>query len=159
MDTISYEQLLSISSLKEAKELFCQLNLMSTETLCGTYEGTIVGPAWIRKIAPLLLIVTGLKGWQGKEFDANGEGFNRCLQNGFIEKIGPMKASGIIPSIIDGKPTLSIGPREPSLLERSMRDEVRISSDNMTILGFSYANVEPLRRLPMPFVLRRLKNV
>jgi hypothetical protein len=120
--------------------------------LRGRFRGEFVGPAWLRRLAGPLLVVTGLGGWWGKDFDDQGNAINLALRKGNLERVLPMSLVEQV-SFIDGKPGLALhyaaGNPFPWPL---IIDELRSITPQLT-LGMTLAELGPLRRLALPFVL------
>lgn len=61
-------------SLRGLRQLFRTLETMSIESLEGNWERRYVGPLLARDATPLLFRLTGVDGWWGCRFDAEGTG-------------------------------------------------------------------------------------
>lgn len=117
----------------------------------GVFDGYVVGPGWFRPAFRSMMAVGGLGGWQGKEFDATGNGGNLCLRGGRLRKVARMYVAGTVKSELDGQDTLALRYRAKSALGL-LQDEIR-RFDGNTVLGMTYVDLRPGRRLPMPFAL------
>lgn len=60
--------------LRGLRKLFADLRPISLESLEGTWERRYVGPLLARDITPLAYRITGVDGWWGCRFDAEGAG-------------------------------------------------------------------------------------
>lgn len=140
-------------TLDSARELFAMLSPPST--LAGTWRAEFVGPSWLGRLARLALPLSVLRGWYGKRFDIHGQGENLVLRAGVLQGIVPMlevhKASKL-----DGHPAAvaTYGPHTPLSL-RYVEDELR-ALDADTLLGMMTFRIPGLRRLGLPFLLRRV---
>ena len=61
-------------SLRGLRRLFGTLDTMSVESLEGGWERRYVGPLLARDVTPLAYRLTGVDGWWGCRFDAEGIG-------------------------------------------------------------------------------------
>jgi len=121
----------------------------------GQYLAEFIGPAWLTAIAPRLLPLGGLAGWAGKSFKENSEAINLMRKDSNLEERVPMVRCTERSAIDTHKGlTLTYDKRAPLPL-RSLRDELR-SLDNNTLLGMTIVDLPLIRRLPMPFLLRRI---
>lgn len=145
------EKLSTDASLSTYMAVFKSLPPLAQNEFHGAFEGIIVGTPFFQGVFNTLMTLGGLKGWQGKEFGADGNGINVLLQDGKIRKVAPMFILGTIPSLIDGQPTLTLNYRRaPHVF---IQDELR-RLDHRTLLGMTYLKIGVLNRIPMPFVLR-----
>jgi hydroxymethylpyrimidine pyrophosphatase-like HAD family hydrolase len=140
------------ASLGEYRQLFRSCRAVEPHELRGSYRGVVVGPAWFQRLFRALLVLGGLAGWEGKVFEDRA-GVNLCRRRGELRRIAPMHVAGLSASAVDGRPALVVRYRESAPL-RLVRDELRSLSDGV-LLGMTYADVEPLRRVQMPFALVR----
>ena len=139
------------ASLRTYRRIFRQLPPITSEAFQGDYEGLVVGPPLFQRFFRRLMKQGGLPGWKGKEFH-DGQGINVLERNGEVRKRARMYVTGTVNSIIDGRPTLALGYRKYPLAV--IRDEIR-AYDERTVLGMTYVNWGPFRKLAMPFALRR----
>ena len=140
-----------ISALREA---FSALERPRTAQLRGRYAAELIGPGWLRRLAPPTLAATGLAHWWGKDFDGNGTASNLVRSdNGHLDTRLETRLVWAR-SPIDGHPGLLLryAPDAP-LPWRYVVDEVRLLDDG-ALLGMTMVDVPALRRLPMPFLLR-----
>lgn len=141
-------------SLASYRALFSTLVAPSIDSVRGLYAGELVGPGWLRRVAPTGLALGGLRGWWGKEFDGAGGAVNLVLRDGRRVSTLPM-AFDARPSLIDGEPAavLTYPPTAPFPWRR-VADELRRQDDG-SLLGLSVL-VTPrwARKLALPFVLR-----
>lgn len=121
----------------------------------GQYLAEFIGPSWLTAIAPRLLPLGGLAGWAGKSFKENGDAINLLYKGSELAERVPMLRR-TERSAIDTNTglTLTYDKRAPLPL-RSLRDELR-SLDNNTLLGMTIVDLPLIKRLPMPFLLRRM---
>jgi len=145
-------------SLLEFPELFTSLKPLRADSLRGLYQGIFVGPAWIRGLAEPLLVVTGLGGWWGKEFDPEGNAINLVWRKGRIEHRFPMQLVEQA-SYIDHKPGLALRYASSNPFPWPwIVDELRTITTGL-VLGMTIAIPGPFRRLPLPFVLQPREQV
>lgn len=154
MDNITKDTLSKMEKIdapmKEYREVFRQLSPLPAEQLKGSYNQIPLGSVSGTKFWMLSIIIAGLPGIQGKEFDQNGEGFNLCYLVDGIKKIGPIYIAGVGPSIIDGKPSLIIRYRS----KRYMIDELRFLDEN-TLMGMGYFKFGFIHSPGYPFLLKK----
>jgi hypothetical protein len=133
---------------------FRSLNIPSDDELEGRYKATFIGPAFLRYIAPKLLPLGGLKGWYGKAFSQETRAINLLDQKGRLIERVPMERA-ITQSKFDLRNALVLtyGPEAPLPL-RALRDEFRWL-DQKTLLGITIVDLPILRRITLPFLLRR----
>jgi len=60
--------------LRGLRRLFGTLDTLSVDALEGAWERRYVGPLLARDVTPLVLRLTGVEGWWGCRFDAEGIG-------------------------------------------------------------------------------------
>jgi hypothetical protein len=140
-------------SLKQFRDLFASLPVPEATSIRGVYRAAFVGPGWLRTSAGPALALSGLGGWWGKEFNADGTAVNIVLRAGKFSTRFPMKLV-TTKSLIDGSDSLSVhyqaGNPFPWMF---IVDELR-RMDEDTLLGMTLANVNGLRRLAFPFTLQ-----
>ncbi len=140
-------------SLTAIHRLFTDLDPPEISSLTGIFRGAFVGPAWLRKIWGPLLVITGLGGWWGKEFDSQGNAVNLVLRKGRFES----RFSMVIvhqASHLDRKSGLAMHYRADNPFPWPfIVDELR-RIDSMMVLGMTLADIGPFRRLAFPFVLQ-----
>ena len=144
-------------SLFDFPGLFATLEPPRRETLCGIFRGSFVGPGWVRQLARPLLVVTGLGGWWGKDFDLQGNAINLVWRRGQMQRRFPMLlAEGL--SYIDRKPGLALHyAPENSFPWPWIVDELRSIHPGL-ILWMTMLQHGPLKRLALPFVLQPQEN-
>lgn len=145
-------------SLKQFRGLFSSLVIPESESLRGNYRASFVGPVWLRISANPALVMSGLGGWWGKEFHADGTAINIVLRAGKFSTRFPMKFSKA-KSFIDGKDGLALRyqPGNP-FPWMYVVDELR-QLDDKTTLGMTIPNVNGLRHLAFPFILQYTQDM
>lgn len=139
--------------LKSFRELFTSLVVPEVNSLRGTYRASFVGPAWLRTSANPALVVSGLGGWWGKEFHDDGTAINIVLRTGKFSMRFPMKFVKAR-SFIDNKEGLALHYQQGNPFPwMYVVDELR-RLDETTFLGMTLANVNGLRGLAFPFILK-----
>lgn len=155
---ITHLERLNDLSLLDFPSLFASLELPARGSLLGLYRGSFVGPGWLRWLAGPLLVVTGLGGWRGKDFDAQGNAINLVWRNGHYERRFPMHLVEQA-SFIDGKPGLALHYDKHNPFPWPLIvDELR-SLPSGRVLGMTMVAVGPLKRLALPFVLESRESV
>lgn len=143
---------LNTLSLPAFRRLFHTLSAPALESIRGEFRAEIVGPAWMRLIAPPALALGGLGGWCGKRFDANGQGLNLVNRGREIKPVLPMQLARRA-SLIDQQPVIAVTypssspPPWPWII-----DELR-RLDGHTLLGMTVVTRLGLHRLAFPFLL------
>jgi hypothetical protein len=145
-------------SLLDFPGLFASLEHPARGSLLGLYRGSFVGPGWLRWLAGPLLVVTGLGGWRGKDFDDQGNAINLVWRNGRYERRFPMHLVEQ-DSFIDKKPGLALrydghNPFPWPLIV----DELRSLGPGL-VLGMTMVAVGPFKRLALPFVLETWESM
>jgi len=142
-------------SLASARALFAQLSPPSA--LDGVWSAELVGPRWLPRLASWLMPLSVLRGWCGKRFDPSGYGENLVRRGGRVRGIVPMREVHQ-PSKLDGLPAVvaTYGDETPLSL-RYVEDEFRQLGDD-TLLGMMTFRLPLLRRLGLPFLLRRVPD-
>jgi hypothetical protein len=137
--------------------LFAVLSPPPAESLRGVYQGSFVGPGWLRRLAGPLLTVSGLGGWWGKDFDDRGNAINLVMRQGRLKRRFPMLLSPGL-SLLDRQPGLALryAPENP-LPWPWIVDELRSLNPGM-ILGMSMLKAPALKWLALPFVLEAQSN-
>lgn len=140
-------------SLKQFRDLFVSLLVPDMTSIRGVYRAAFVGPGWLRTSARPALVLSGLGGWWGKEFSADGTAINIVLRAGKYSTRFPMKLVAA-KSFIDGKDGLAVHyqPGNP-FPWMYVVDELRQINDD-TLLGMTLANVNGLRNMAFPFTLQ-----
>jgi hypothetical protein len=148
---------LNQKSLNYFRGMFASLAIPEPASIRGVYQGCFVGPAWLRSSAGPALALSGLGGWWGKEFSADGSAINLVLRAGKYGKCFPMKLVPAL-SFIDGKEGLALHYQQGNPLPWPfVVDELRrIDAD--TLLGMTIANLRGLRGLAFPFLLQSSKQ-
>jgi hypothetical protein len=142
--------------LSKFKTIFANIKPPQSANLRGTFKAEFVGPRWLRRLAPLGLVFLGLGGWWGKDVKPGGQGLNIVERNGEQHrKLGFRVLTRA--SNLDGQPCLAVQyDRRTPFPWPWMADELR-QLDDATLLGMTYLNVRPFRRLSLPFLLHRVK--
>ncbi|UCF28789.1 MAG: hypothetical protein JSW42_03640 [Chloroflexota bacterium] len=140
-------------SIREFPGYFASLSPPDSDILRGFFKGDFVGPAWLRSLAGPLLLITGLGGWWGKEFDTEGGAINLVWRKGKFSYRFPMRLSRQ-DSYIDQRSGLALRYAASNPYPWPwIVDELRsIRSD--LVLGMTVATLGPLKRLPLPFILQ-----
>jgi hypothetical protein len=144
------------SWLRWYRDRFASLAPPERESLSGRFQGQLLGPAWFRFGSRLLLSALGMRGWWGKEFDAQGRGSNLVR-----------RGKSLLPSVpivlrhgrskVDGRQGVQVEyPRESAWHWRFFVDELRWWDDE-TVLAMAHLELPLLRGLTLPFVLRRVE--
>lgn len=145
-------------SLTAIRRLFTNLDPPETSSLTGIFRGIFVGPGWLRQVWGPLLTVTGLGGWWGKEFDAQGNAINLVLRKGRCERRFPMMIVHQA-SHLDRKSGLALRYRADNPFPWPfIVDELR-RIDSMTVLGMTLADIGPFQRMAFPFTLQSREMV
>lgn len=145
-------------SLIAIRRLFFTLDPPERGSLRGVFRGIFVGPAWLRKMWGPLLVATGLGGWWGKEFDAQGNAINLVFRKGRYEGRFPMLIVQQT-SRLDRKPGVEMHYRaENPFPWPFIVDELRRIDPGM-LLGMTLVDIGPLRRLAFPFILQNWEAV
>jgi hypothetical protein len=125
--------------------LFKSLAVPDAASIRGRYRAACAGPA---------LALTGLRGWWGKEFHADGTAVNLLRRGGELVPRFPMIVvrAG---SMIDRQDGLALHYRRGSPFPwMFVVDELR-RLDDTALLGMTVPNAGGLRRLAFPFLLQR----
>ncbi len=145
-------------SLVEFREFFGSLAAPTPASLLGAYRAAFVGPGWVRFMAGPALALTGLGGWWGKEFLADGTAVNLVVSDGKLVRRFPMELINA-PSLIDRKPGLSLRYRTGSPFPwMFVVDELR-RVDSSTLLGMTLVDVRGLRSTAFPFILKKSEKI
>lgn len=140
-------------SLKQFRNLFISLPAPQTASIHGVYRAVFVGPGWLRTSAGPALALSGLGGWWGKEFSADGTAINIVLRAGKFSTRFPMKLVNAR-SFIDGREGIALHYQAGNPFPwMHIVDELRRINDT-TLLGMTMANVNGLRGLAFPFTLK-----
>lgn len=150
------------ASLSELRTAFRSARPPALSALVGDFHGSVIGPAWMRRSAPLLFRLTGMGAWCGKRFDApeSGEellfGENRIRRNGKRVSSVPMRAR-IGASRVDHRPALIVTyfPEAPWPW-RGVTDELR-PYDDTTLVGLTFG-IPGTPRGGAAFTLRELRT-
>ena len=140
------------TSLTALRRAWRDLPEPSLDAMAGTFDGEFAGPRPLRKAFSGGLALFGMRGWHGKRFDTPTNGINRLEHGtGF-----PMYAR-LEPSYADGRSAIvaTYGDRERPPF-RWIRDEFR-EYDADTLLGLSFVDAPGLKRIGVPFLLRRAR--
>jgi hypothetical protein len=145
-------------TLADFHRLFARLEPPQATSLSGISRGIFVGQAWLRSIWGPLLALTGLGGWWGKEFEADGKAVNLVLRRGKYERCFPMYPVQQV-SYLDGKNGLALRYRSDNPFPWPIiLDELR-RIDSATVLGMTLVDVRPLRRMAFPFILQSRESL
>ena len=89
------------NSFRDFKEKFASLD--PPEALEGVWQGEPVGPGWYLALAGPSLVIGGLGGWWGKDFDGQGGIDNVLERKGAFRRTlrGEVRRAD---SLVDGKP-------------------------------------------------------
>ena len=149
---------LNRKSLTAIRQLFTNLDPPEVGSLNGIFRGIFIGPSWLRQIWGPLLVITGLGGWWGKEFDLHGKAINLVLRKGRYERRFPMLIVHQT-SYIDSKLGLALHyhPDNPFPWPLIVDELRRI--DSIMVLGMTLANIGPFRRMAFPFILQNREAV
>ena len=148
---------LNCLGLFDFRGLFAALEPPGAEDFHGCYRGEFVGPGWLRRLAGPLLVVTGLGGWWGKDFDGQGKAVNLALREGSLKRVFPMFLVEE-ESLIDGKRGLALHYEADNPFPWPLIvDELRIVAPQL-ILGMTMVRLGPLHRLALPFVLHPVED-
>ena len=145
-------------SLSEFSEYFSSLAAPRIDSLQGLYRGSFVGPAWLRRMAGPLLVITRMGNWLGKDIDAGGMAINLVrTDEGIVQKF-PMRLVEQ-DSLIDGKPGLALSYEASNPYPWPwIIDELRTIQHDL-VLGMTITQIGPLVRLPLPFVLQSRESM
>lgn len=149
---------LNRQTLGSFQPLFKTLATPEPAALAGIYQGEFVGPAWLRKSAPLSLALGGLSGWWGKAFDGQGHGDNILRRRGSFMRVLPMVVR-LAPSRLDGKEGITISyPAGSPFPWPWIVDEVR-RLDPTTLLGMTLATLDRAPKVAFPFLLHYREKI
>jgi len=145
-------------SLFDFPEYFSSLAAPRADALQGLYQGTFVGPAWLRRMAEPLLVITRMGKWLGKDIDAGGRAINLVRTNeGIVQKF-PMQLVEQV-SLIDGNLGLALSYEASNPYPWPwIVDELRSIQPEL-VLGMTITQIGPLARLPLPFVLQSRESM
>lgn len=145
-------------SLLDFPDLFVSLSPPSIGSMSGLYRGKLIGPRWSRRLGGILLVITGLGGWWGKEFDLQGNAINLVWRNREILHRFPMHLVEQ-KSYIDHKPGLVLRYASSNPFPWPwIVDELRSVTQEL-VLGMTIAKFGPLNRLPLPFILQPRETI
>lgn len=141
-------------SLRDFRALFKTLPVPEPAVIQGRYRAAFVGPAWLRASAAPALALTGLGGWWGKEFHADGTAINLVVRAGVFSTRFPMQFVRAR-SFIDQQDGLALHyqPGNP-FPWMYVVDEIR-RIDEHSLLGMTIPNLRGLRQLAFPFLLQQ----
>lgn len=141
-------------SIAKLKALFSTLQAPNADMRSGFYRAEFIGPWWLRLTARPSVALSGLPGWQGKQFLSNATATNVLRKKGQTRHALLMQCVNGV-SQVDGQNGLALhyGADAP-LPWRWVRDEIR-AVDGQRILGMTIINLPLLRRLSFPFLLVR----
>lgn len=145
-------------TLGSFQSLFKTLTPPEPAALAGIYQAEFVGPAWLRKTAPLSLALGGLSGWWGKAFNGQGHGDNILRRRGSFMRVLPMVVRSA-PSRLDGKEGITISyPAGSPFPWPWIVDEVR-RFDPTTLLGMTLVTLDWAPKVALPFLLHYRENI
>ena len=158
MQSISQALSLNLRPLIYFKPLFVSLAPPALAELPGLFQAEFTGPAWLRGLAGPSLALGGLGGWWGKEFGPVGAGFNLVHSREGLERRFPFEVNET-KSALDGRPTLAVHYLRPCPFPWPMIvDELRCLEAGC-LLGMTYLNVGPVKKLAFPFLLYRREKI
>lgn len=145
---------LSKASLNRIREIFKQLKPVDEGARQGFFRASFIGPWWLRVSAMPSIALSGLPGWQGKQFLDPFHATN-VLQNkhGRVERL-QMTCNAVI-SLVDGKPGVALQYGQNAVMPwRWVIDEIRMLDHN-TFLCMTVIDLPILRHFSFPFILSR----
>lgn len=148
------DEALATASLGYIRHFFRELPSDIGKISSGFYRASFIGPWWLRVSAMPSIALSGLKGWQGKQFfDAHNATNILKTKQGLVEKLHMRCVQG--ESLVDGKwgVALNYGVDAP-IPWRWVKDEMRIL-DEQTFLCMTVIDLPLIRKLSFPFILRR----
>jgi len=139
-------------SLSSCREFFSRLSPPVIESLDGFYRGLFTGPGWLQTIAAPGLRWVHFGGWWGKQFMGETRGVNLFCRHGEYVQDFPFTIHKAT-SLVDGVSgvTIRYGGVNPFPWPQVV-DELRTLEDG-SLMGMSVANIGPMRKLPLPFLL------
>jgi hypothetical protein len=141
-------------SLQELGQAFRSLAALPLPSPAGIYRAELVGPGWLRRLAPPALALGGLRGWWGKAFDGQGA-VNIVERDGIQLRVLPM-AVLVAPSLVDAKPAISLHyPKGSPFPWPWIVDEAR-RLDETTLLCMTLVNLPWAPKVAFPFLLHRV---
>lgn len=147
-----HAQSLNQQPLGAFKSIFASLSPPEMHSLQGVYQGEFTGPLWLRKTAGPSLLLAGMGGWWGKEFQPDGTGVNLVYRGGQLRPHFAIHLAAM-PSLVDGKLGVTVQyPKDNPFPWPLVVDELR-SLDETNLLGLTIVNVGLLRKLAFPFLL------
>ncbi|MBL7208611.1 MAG: hypothetical protein ISS52_00795 [Dehalococcoidia bacterium] len=153
-----WSEKLNQMKLGEFRKLYGSLEYPPIPSLVGYYQGSFVGPGWLRKIAGPGLVVSGLGGWWGKRFSGDGTATNLVQRGGVLETRFPMRLVAVT-SVIDENPGLALHYETDNPFPwPHIADELRQLAPG-ALLGMTYVKARVLRGLMLPFLLEHQEGV
>ena len=146
-----------MTTVTEWRRTFATLPAPAVSELPGHHRGEFVGPAWLRRSAPIALALGGLGGWWGKCIDAHGGAINLVQRGGALQ---PTLAMTIQEgrSRLDDKPCVVLGyPKNARWPWPWIVDEAR-RLDAQTLLCMTGVRLRPFPTLALPFLLHHTLN-
>jgi len=144
------------SSLGRLRDLFSQATPPTDLPAPGDYLVTFVGPAPLRVVAPRVIALGGMPGWQGKRFASGGGAINLVDDDEGRppRETLPMRVT-LEPSWLDGRQVIvcSYGATSP-MPWRWVRDESR-PLDDRRLIGLTFAGGRWSRAAAAPLLLTR----
>ncbi|NYG59220.1 hypothetical protein BJ980_002143 [Nocardioides daedukensis] len=140
------------TTVLQARRAWSSLPTPDLASLEGRWEASFLAP--LRTVAPRGLGLIGLPRWFGKQFTGD-TGINLLhTTGGGLEETLPMRL-GEDASWADRRPVAVVSyAADAPRPWRWIRDEVRIL-DTDTLLGMTFTDGPGVRRLGLPFLLRR----
>jgi hypothetical protein len=143
-------------SFREFRDLYATLD--PPESVAGVWRGRPVGPGWFVTLAGPSLVIGGLGGWWGKDFDEQGGIDNLLERGGALRRTLPGKVQQAA-SLLDGKPCQRIEyPKGSRLPWVWVVDELRQVAEG-ELLGMMVLNISWLPHLAFPFALHASEEV
>ena len=138
--------------------LYSTLSVPDMDSMIGDYQGSFIGPKWLRLSAGPGLVVSGLKGWWGKRFHGDKTAVNLVQANGQLMTKFPMRLVAI-KSLIDGKPGVALHYNSENPFPwPQIVDEIRQLNPGV-FLGMTYIQMRPFCGLILPFLLEHQGNI
>lgn len=148
------ESVFLTQSISFYRQHFQELDLPPPSMLEGRFQAQFIGPDWLVWLAPRLLPLGGLAGWYGKCFSGSDKAINVLRSGSELVTAVPMRRTVERSMFGQGRAlVLTYDQRAPIPL-RTLRDEFRALDAN-TLLGLTVADLPFLRKLALPFILKR----
>lgn len=143
------------TGLRALYERFSSLRPPQESELRGDFDLVLIGPRWLRALAPSLLALARFGGFSGKRILSPAEGVNLFGRGAARAAKFPMRIERRA-SLIDGIDGVQLRYRrgEVPFPWPLISDELRVL-DAETWLCMMVVELPLLRRIPAPFLLRR----